>query len=154
MKPPDYITIHDKDDPPYIYIGHVYILGNWWVVYILLVDHRDLSCKAKGDFTPERQLNMNPILRFDSVVSTPVVPGLHLKGKASSYTRTGETGRLPVHGWGGHRARRSAKPAWRLPGTEVQPLSWAQFHPREAGHRHPQGPPGTALERDEEKPAL
>lgn len=135
MKTPDYITIHDKDDPPYIYIGHVYILGNWWVVYILLVDHRELICKAKGDFTPEGQLNMNPILRFDSVVSTPVVPGYHLKGKASSYTWTGETGRLPVHGWGGSRARRSTKPAWGLPGTAVQPSVLGSVSPK--GNRPP-----------------
>lgn len=81
MKTPDYITIHDKDDPPYIYIGCVYIVSNWWVGYILLVAHSELICKAKGDFPPEGQLNMSPILRFDSVVSIPVFPGISLEGE-------------------------------------------------------------------------
>lgn len=81
MKPPDYITIRDKDDPHYTYIGREYILGNRSVVYILLVDHSELTCKAEGDFTPERQLNMSPILRFASVVSIPIFPEISLEGE-------------------------------------------------------------------------
>jgi len=79
MKTLDYITIHDKDDPPYT--GCVYIPGNWWVVYILLVDHSELLCKAKGDFTAERQLTISPVLRLESVVSTPVFPGMLPEGE-------------------------------------------------------------------------
>lgn len=156
METSDYITIYDKDDPLYIYIGCVYILGNCWVVYILLVNHGELICKAKGDFAPERQWSMSPILRLDSVVPIPVFPERSLEGKASSYVRTGETGRLPVHGWEGSRAcggclraagdRAAALCPGRLPG--------APCHPWETRHRHPQAPPGTAPEKAEEKPTL
>lgn len=81
MQTLDYITLHDNDDPLYIYIERVCIFGNWWAVYILLVDCTELICKAKGDFTPKRQLNTSPILRFDSGVSIPVFPGISLEGE-------------------------------------------------------------------------
>lgn len=53
-----------------------------------------VSLFAKRDFTPEREQNMSPTLRFDSLASTPVFPGYPSQGKASSNLSRGEDGRL------------------------------------------------------------
>lgn len=37
MKTLDYIAVQDKDDPPYISLGHGYILDTWWEAQIFLV---------------------------------------------------------------------------------------------------------------------
>lgn len=51
MKTLDYIAVQDKDDPPYISLGHGFILGTQWEAQIFLG-----TCKAKGGLPPRKTL--------------------------------------------------------------------------------------------------
>lgn len=89
MKTLDYIAVQDKDDPPFISLGHGCVLGTWWEAQIFLIGNtgRELVVKPRGDFPLERPQKTSLVLRFGSALLPPVFAGMFPAGSVGGTER-------------------------------------------------------------------